>query len=403
MLRRGEARRGEARTLWGGVAMKTVEERYPAIVRAFGLVRTLMLIVVGLSLGCGAAAAGPGHPAYLPMTFHAESQSIRTTACLQVVERTYPQSAWWEDTRSTLDAPERALQAVIAAIKRRDRTALYQHSHPTLGRDPKRFDDQAKAFFQQFEALELSAVPRAYEFDGLAVFFAKIRFKQQTFFAPFIFASEDDGSFGFLPYRTDTVTYQLVDDWFNSMWGPAATANPAYCTGEDIKRATHRVSLVPSSGTANWAGPRSSLFLVGASLDTPGRLATLVSRVSAAMRDLKSALAGRGIDDFAARLTPDGARRVKEWFATADQAERGRYQAAITGQQPFFLFDASPLVIVYTKSPVGVRVMYFTFNAGNRLLWTNSSYITVADRVFDKGPLRDAAVLAQPFSSIALK
>jgi len=383
--------------------MRILDERHAPIVRAFGPVRTLMVIAVALSLGCGAAAAGPGHPAYLPMIFHAESQSIRTTACLQVVERAYPQSAWWEDTRSTLDAPERALKAVIAAIKQKDRAALYQQSHPTLGRDPKRFDDQAKAFFQQFEVLELVAMPRAYEFDGLAVFFAKIRFKQQTFFAPFIFASEDDGSFGFLPYRTDTVTYQLVDDWFNSMWGPAATANPAYCTGEDIKRATHRVSPVPSSGTANWAGPRSSLFLVGASLDTPGRLTTLVSRVTATIKDLKSALAGRGIDDFAERLTPEGARRVKEWFATADQTERRRYQAAITEQQPFFLFDASPLVVVYTKSPVVVQVMYFTFKAGNRLLWTNSSYITVADRVFKRGPLYDAAAPDQPFSSIALK
>ncbi|HTD48007.1 MAG TPA: hypothetical protein VK881_12140 [bacterium] len=383
--------------------MKTFDERPPAIVRAFGLVRTLMVIAVGLSLGCGAAAAGPGHPAYLPMIFHAESQSIRTTACLQVVERTYPQSAWWEDTKSTLDAPERALGAVIAAIKRKDRTALYQQSHPTLGRDPKRFDDQAKAFFQQFEVIELSAVPRAYEFDGLAVFFAKIRFKQQTFFAPFIFASEDDGSFGFLPYRTDTVTSQLVADWFNSPWGPAATANPAYCTGEDIKRATHRVSLAASSGTANLAAHPSSLFLAGASPDKPGRLTALAARVSATIKDLKSALVGGGIDDFAARLTPEGARRVKEWFATADQAERGRYQAAITEQQPFFLFDATPLVVVYTKSPVGVRVLYFTFNAGNQLLWTNSSYITVSDRVFNKGPLRDAAVLAEPFSSIAIK
>ena len=383
--------------------MRRLDERHPAVVRPLGLVRTLMAIAVVVTLGCGAAVAGPGHPAYLPMIFHAESQSVRTTACLQVIERTYPQSAWWEDSRSTLDAPERALQAVIAAIKHKDRAALYQHSHPTLGRDPKRFDDQAKAFFQQFEAIELSAMPRAYEFDGLVVFFAKIRFKQQTFFAPFIFASEDDGSFGFLPYRTKTLTYQLVDDWFNSTWGPAATANPTYCTGEDITRATHRVLLVPSSGTVNQGGPPSALFLVGASLDKPGRLTPLVTRVSAAIKDLKSALAGRGIDDFAGRLTPEGARRVKEWFATAGPDERRRYQAALTEQHPFFLFDASPLVVVYTKSPVGVQVMYFTFNAGARLLWTNSSYITVSDRVFKRGPLSDAAELAQPFSSIALK
>jgi len=378
-------------------------ERYPAIVPTRSLVRTLTVIAVVLGLRCGVAAAAPGHPAYLPMTFDAESQSIKTAACLEVVERAYRQSAWWEGPMSALDAPERALKAVIAAIKRKDRAAFYQQAHPTLGRDPKRFDEQAKAYFQQFEALELVGVPRAYEADGLVVFFAKIRFKQQTFFAPFVFASEDDGSFGFLPYRTEALTYRLVADWFNASWGPAATANPTYCTGEDLKRATHRVSLVPFSGTAAQAGHPSSLFLVGASLDKPGRLTNLVVRVATTIKDMKSALVGGGIDDFARHLTPEGARRVKEWFATADQLDRQRYQAALLEQQPFFVFDASPLVVVYTKSPVGVQVMYFTMHAGTRLLWTNSSYFTVSDQVFKKGPLRDAAGLDQPFTTIALK
>ena len=83
--------------------MRILDDRHPAIVRAFGLVQTFMVVAVVLSLECGATAAGPGHPAYLPMIFHAESQSIRTTACLQVVERAYPQSAWWEDPRSAPD------------------------------------------------------------------------------------------------------------------------------------------------------------------------------------------------------------------------------------------------------------------------------------------------------------
>jgi hypothetical protein len=40
-----------------------------------------------LGLGCNVALAAEAHVAYLPVTFHAESQTIRTTACLQVTER----------------------------------------------------------------------------------------------------------------------------------------------------------------------------------------------------------------------------------------------------------------------------------------------------------------------------
>ena len=152
-----------------------------------------------LALGCDVAGAETDRVAYVPMTFHTEARAIRTTACLQVTERVYARSPWWEDARGTADAQDRAFKAVIAAIKRKDRAALFQLSDPTQGRDPKRFDEQAEAFFRQFDVIELVAVPRAYAFDGLAVFFARFRYKGQTASVPFAFARAEDGSFGFLP------------------------------------------------------------------------------------------------------------------------------------------------------------------------------------------------------------
>jgi hypothetical protein len=360
-----------------------------------------MTVVSLLGLGCGVATAGSSRSAYLRMVFSAEGQPIRTAACLQVSERLFPESAWWEVVGGNADAPERALTAVLAAIKRKDRPALLKLSHPTAGRDPRRFDDQATAFFQQFEVLKLLAIPRAYEFDGLVVFFAELQFKEQTGFAPFIFAYEDDGSLGFLPYRTEQLTYTLVEDWFNSTWRAAAHANPTYCAQEDIRRATHRISLGSSSGTSNPPRHPSQLFLVGAPLDKPGALSDVVARAKSAIENLKSALVNGG--DFVKHMTPEGGRRLKEWFASADQNQRSRYQMGITEQRPFFLFDASPLVVVYTTSRLGVQVMYFTLGANRELLWTNSSYITAADRVFKQGPLYNGALLDTPFSSIALK
>jgi hypothetical protein len=360
-----------------------------------------MAVASLVGLGHATASAENSRSAYLRMTFSAEGHAIRTTACLHVTERVYPQPAWWEAVSGNASAPERALKAVIAAIKRKDRPALLKLSHPTQGRDPKRFDDQAAAYFQQFEALQLVAIPRAYEFDGLAVFFAKLRMKDQAVFAPFIFAYEDDGSFGFLPYRTETLTYKLVENSFDSTWRTAATATPVYCTQEDIKRATHRISLGSSGGASNQRWQPSQLSLIGAPLDKPGELTNIAVRTESAIENLKSALVnGR---DFVKHMTPEGGRRLKEWFATADQSERSRYQTGVTEQRPFFLFDAAPLVVVYTKSPRGVQVMYFTLDANGELLWTNSSYITVADGVFKQGPLYNAALLDKPFSSIAIK
>ncbi len=390
--------------LWGWLHMRTtLNKRRPTVGQVFHVALRLTAVVGLLGLGPGVATAETGRLVYLPMPFHAEDHVIRTTACLQVTERVYAPSAWWESFSRNADAPERAVKAVIAAIKHKDRVTLLKLSHSTQGRDLKRFDEQAAAFFQQFEAIELVAMPRAYEFDGLVVFFAKLRSKEQSAFAPFIFAPEDDGSFGFLPYRTEKVTHKLLEDWFNSKWGPAATANPTYCTGDDIKRATHRISLVSSLGTPKQAWHPSSLFLRGASLDNPGQFNKLAARAKSTIEDLKSALVHSKIDDFVKHLTPEGGRRVKEWFASADQTERSGYQNAIMEQEPFFLFDASPLVVVYTRAPFGVQVMYFTLNAQKQLLWTNSSFITLSDWVFKRGRLLNAALLDEPFGNIAIK
>jgi hypothetical protein len=361
------------------------------------------LAVIGLlALGCSLAIAETGHVTYLPMTLRTKPRHIRTSACLQVEERVYPPSPWWEAANGNADAAERAFKAVIVAIKRQDREALFRLSHPTLGREAKQFDLQAEAFFQQFATIQLVAVPRAYEFDGLVAFYAKIRNSspEESGFAPFVFALQDDGSFGFLPYRTEKVTYQLLDDWFQDPWGPAKTEHPVYCSDDEIKHATHSVRLGSSSGSSH----PSRLFLTGAPLDTGGDLAKIAAQIKTTMEEMKAALAVRKLDDFAQHLLPEDGKRLKEWFASAKPAEIAGYSAAFAKQQPFFFFDAAPLFVVFTKtSPKSVEVMYFTLGPRNSLLWTNSSYITIADGVFKQGPLDQSALLDQPFSNIAIK
>jgi len=386
--------------------MKTAfHKRRAKIARAFTGASRLIAMTGLLGLGCGAAMAENGRLVYLPTTFHAEDQAIRTTSCLQVTERIYPQSAWWEDATGNADAPERTFKAVIAAIKRKDRAALLKLTDPTQGRDAKNFDEQAGAFFQQFDVIKLVGVSRAYDFDGLVVFFGQFRSGEETAFVPLSFAQEADGSLGFLPSRTQQLTYQLVEDWFQTKWGPSATVNPTYCTDKDIKRATHRISLATSAGATKQASHPSTLFLVGASLDAPGELANLAAQVKSTIEKLKSALLRGGIDGCIKLMTPEGGKRLKEWYASATETDRSGYKASTSKQmgQPFFLFDASPLVVVFTRSAGGVQVIYFTLNSGNELLWTNSSSLTVSDKVFKTGLMYDAASLGKPFSSIAMK
>jgi hypothetical protein len=369
----------------------------------FRIARGFLAMAAVLGVGHGVVAAEEARVVYLPMSFSTEARVIRTTACLQVTERAYPQTAWWEDAAGDASAPDRAFKAVIAAIKRKDRAALLKTTDPEQAKDTKRFDAQAGAFFQQFEVVELIAVPRAYEFDGLAVFFGKLRAKNgRIIFAPFVFAYEGDGSYGFLPSRTRKLTFELVSDWFMPSDGPPPTDNPPYCADADVRRATHRVALASASGSTQ--GRPSYLLLTGAPLDAPGSLARLATGVKSTIGQMQTALRSNAVDDVATHMTPEGGTRLKTWFASADQTERDRYKAALTEDQPFFVFDESPLVVVYTRSAAGVvHAMFFTFDAANRLLWTNSAYITISDRVFKDGPLFNAASSKTPFSSLAIK
>jgi hypothetical protein len=381
---------------------RTVVGRHSVVWCALGAVYRLAAALSLLGLGCGAAAAQMSRTVYLPMTFHAEGRPLRTSACLQVIERAYPQSAWWNDLSGNATAAEHAFKAVVAAIKSRNRDALFNLSDPAQGRDPTRFDKQAGAFFEQFGALEMVAVPLAYEFDGLAVFFAKFRSGGRTFYAPLAFAYGADGKPGFLPYRTEQLTYFLVRDWFDAPWGPGSTDTASYCTDEEVKRTTFRVALAAVPPVESKQAPPSYLLFSGTSLDAPGKPTGLAARIKSASAELKISLAGRP-EDVVKHMTPEGGNRLREWLATADESELRQYMSSITDRRPFFVIDASPLMVVYTKSSAGaINVMYFTTD-GDELLWTNSSHITVSDKVFKRGPVYDSALSEKPFAGSAIK
>jgi hypothetical protein len=342
-----------------------------------------------------AAAAGQERRTiHAPMVFHADGGPLRTTACLELTERVYPASRWWEQAAAGEGAAERAFKAVMAAIRKKDRAALLELTDAAQAKDTAEFDKQARAFFAQLAVIELVAVPRAYEFDGLLVFFGTFKAADQTAVVPLVFATRKGETFGFLPARARGVTFTLVSDWFTAT-APPGSSTPAYCEPAVVKRATHRVALAGS----RWQP--SALLLSGAPLESPSPAGALVS---ATIDRMKAALREGKVSAFLGDLTPEGAARLGPWLETAPAAEVQAYKSAFVEQQPFFVFDASPLIVVYTRTPTGlVQALYFTPRGDTRLAWTNSSYITVADQVFKQGPLHTAAAAKPPFRGLVIK
>ncbi len=313
----------------------------------------VLTILGAVGAGSGTASAQDVRTAYAPVTFHAEGGDLRTRACLQLTERVYPASAWWESESGAAGAPERAFRSVIAAIKAKDRGTLLKLTDPVQARDTARFDKQTGAFFEQFQSIRLIAVPRAYEFDGLMVFIGKFQSTRQTAFVPLVFAQEAEGTLGFLPSRTNKASFRIVDDWFTPS-GSAPADLPPDCSDADVTRATHRVSLVPSTQATQCAPPDRR------SARAAGPLSAVATRVKTTLDRMKAALRADDVDAFVRDMAPDGGNRLKQWFATAAKTERDPYKAAFIEQQPFFVFDESPLLVVYVRTPQrDVQVLYF--------------------------------------------
>jgi len=316
------------------------------------------------------------------------------------LERNYSETGIWQGFGASADAPEKAMDALIVVLKRGDRDALHDLSDSVLGRDQSQFDDQAKAWFIEIEKGQITTIPKGYEFGDFVVFFARLRLGDKTFATPFIFHRETNGAFGFLPYRTNDLTFQLLLEWYDSQWGPSKTAEPSYCPAAAIARFNFRLPLSTSA-----ASPTSYLYLKGAPVPNQGQFEELAARIATTLQDMKKELTGDSwINSFRAHMAAKGSQRLKDWYATADQRDKDEYKQFITDQEPFFLFDASPLVVVYTRTlSHRIQVMYFEASTGKNLVWINSSLATVSDNVFKSGPLFRGASLDTPFSDLEIK
>lgn len=365
--------------------------------------KTALALTAALWGGYASAAPQEARQVYIPVLFDAESTRIPTSACIAGIERSYAQPQWWIAANVAADAPESALRAVIAAMKSRDREALLRLSDPASTADRERFERQAAAYFSQMQTVQIESVPLAYDLGGLVQFYLRFQLQGKAPFAPLAFARMAKGTVGFLPVRADQVALRLLDNWFTSQWGPSSGTRPTYCTDDKVKRATHRVALGPAQGAAVAERRGAILLLTGGSFDAPGPVAEAAKQAKSAIAEIQAYAKDANVKGIADRMTAQGAASLQQWYGTAAIADRERYFASLRGLKPLFLFDASPLIVVYVHTGEGIQVLYFTAGAKpGELHWTNSSFLSIVDEIFKKGPLFSAATAERLFQDLAI-
>ena len=169
---------------------------------------------------------------------------VMSFACLGIKERRYDGN-WENFIKTAQTAPEKALISTIHAMQAKDLEALKAVSHTDFLANPKQFDEQAKAFFSQFQIFELDGVNASFSYDDMVVFLIKIKYKGRADFIRFVLRHDAvQNKYGFLTGFSNKDPNDLpgiiARDWFVSPWGPAKTTAFLYCEGHEF---THRFLL----------------------------------------------------------------------------------------------------------------------------------------------------------------
>jgi hypothetical protein len=245
-------------------------------------------------------------------------------------------------------------------------------------------------FFSQYEAVTPKRIDHVYAFDNIVLVDAVFRMGERDITFAFAFERSPDGKLQYAPCPERTAAYAAVRSWLSDP--RAGDEFSPRCPPEVVERATHRVPFGPDPAQA------MALLLRGAPIEKPGDLRDTADRVTAAIDGIERAVAAKDMRALQKHMAKKGAE-VAEWWRTASAQERAAHAEALTGLEPFFVFDASPLVIAYARQNGDIRMMYFVPAADGRLIWTNSALVTEADGLFKRGPLYESASLPNPFSN----
>ena len=351
------------------------------------------IIAIGLILLSqhSGAWAGEERDVAIPLIFdHDDGTEIKTSACLRVREKVYSADvAPWTSFRSQARSePETILTETIAAMQNKDSARLKELSHPSLARDPQKFQKQAPTYFRHVEGLKRGNVWGYYRFADRLVFLFKLNFRR-NYFTQFPFARGETGKFGILPAGFLSLPFGFVSSWFHSDWGPYKTRSPVYCTPSLLKQMTHKVLLEKRLDKrlkhydSHPLDSPPELLLIGRNLTGKNIEGQAYTELRDKISALKSALRAGRKDEYFDGFTEHGRKKIEGWFLGASEEERQRYIESILTQEPFYVFNAKPLFIVFTRAgSSGIQVRFFVPDKKGQFRWANASYVTSFDRIF---------------------
>jgi hypothetical protein len=323
--------------------------------------------------------------AYGTLMFLSEGGKLRTSACLTVDEIL---------AQAGYDGAEPALNALLHAFKSKDEKAYNAITVAEQSSTGTKCPYRMKEFFSEFENITPQRIDHVYAFDNLVLVDAVLRMPARDFTFAYDFERSGDGKLQYAPCSEQTAFYAAVRSWLNDP-RVGDEFNPR-CPADVVERATHRVPFGPDPARAG------ALLLRGAPIAEPGDLRNTAAGVTAALKAIELAAEAKDIRAFQRQIGPREAAKYGEWWPTASAKDRDRHAALYKGLEPFFIFDASPLVIAYVRQNGGIQVMYFVPAADGRLIWVNRFSFTEVDRLFKTGPLRESASAPNPFSNFRI-
>ena len=332
-----------------------------------------------------APVPAPRIKAYGTLMFHAEVGDVRTSACLSLDEI---------PAQSGYDGVELVFDSLIEAFKSKDDKAYNALTIAEQSGAGTKCPHTMKEFFSRFEDVALQRIDHVYAFDNVVLVDTVLRMSERDVTLAFGFEHTSEGKLEYAPCPDRTPFHAAVRSWLSDP-RVGEEFNPQ-CPSDVVERATHRIPF-----GADPARP-GALLLRGAPVNEPGDLRDTAARVAAALKSIERAVAANDMRGLQKHMAKKG-REVAEWWPTATPQERARYSASLTGVEPFFIFDASPLVIGYVRQGGVIQVMYFVSGADGRLIWTNSTLFTHADGLFKRGPLSESAAALNPFSNYRVK
>lgn len=352
--------------------------------------RYFLMVLLVIAFASGAWAADE-QVVELPLIYSQGGSEVKTSACLRIRERIYADS--WTDFKNKAQAgPEKALLETITAIQQKDIPRLKELSHPEFVRDAENFKMQTSAYLKQFEVLQLGNVWGYYRLSDKFVFFLQLDYKGKSNFLDFPFVREDTRKFGFFRSSDASLQEQLVGDWFQSPWGPAKSQPPVYCEPSLIRKMTHEIVMDETEESDS----QVRLLLIGCRLYKDGPYTDLFGQIA----QMKESLTHNRMNEFFDGFTEHDRKRNRDWFlAETEENLRTQYIENFVAQEPFYVFDADPLYVVYirTKS-LSVDALYFVRQGEQQIFrLTTESVGSSFDRIFRSKKFIEAASEEKPF------